>query len=201
VIKEDPIDENILYLGNDQGVYMTFNMGENWKIMDNSIPRVAVHDLVIQNTAKDLVIATHGRSIYKTNIAAFQHYQKVKNKALEIFDLKDINYSNDWGNSWSSWEDPMEPELEIQFFVSSVKKIEIQIKSDDNIILNTLKVDTSKGFNYKDYDLSFSEEGLKSFQKKHKDINLEKKKNEKYYLPKGKYRIVIQNISKEFKIK
>ncbi len=201
VIKEDPIDENILYLGNDQGVYMTFNMGENWKIMDNSIPRVAVHDLVIQNTAKDLVIATHGRSIYKTNIAAFQHYQKVKNKALEIFDLKDINYSNDWGNSWSSWEDPMEPELEIQFFVSSVKKIEIQIKSDDNIILNTLKVDTSKGFNYKDYDLSFSEEGLKSFQKKHKDINLEKKKNEKHYLPKGKYRIVIQNISKEFKIK
>ncbi|MCK5402463.1 MAG: glycosyl hydrolase, partial [Flavobacteriaceae bacterium] len=88
VIKEDPKDENILYLGNDQGVYITFDKGVNWSVLEANLPKVAVHDLVIQKQANDLVIGTHGRSIYKMNIAALQQYQKIKNKDLEILDLK-----------------------------------------------------------------------------------------------------------------
>jgi len=201
VIKEDPTDENIIYLGNDQGVHISFNKGESWDILENALPRVAVHDLVVQDQAKELIIGTHGRSIYKTNISSMQQYQKVKNKDLVIFDLEDIKHSSNWGNSWSNWSDPKVPEYEIPFYTSKSGEKTIQIKTKDDILLNTLKIDATKGFNFKAYDLSFSDIGLKSYQKKNKDIKIEKKKNGKYYLPKGKYMVFMNSVSKEFKIK
>ena len=69
---------------------LRFDKGENWQLFSNGIPKVAVHDLVIQNEAKDLVVGTHGRSIYKTNIAALQQFNKIKNKHLAIFEIPSI---------------------------------------------------------------------------------------------------------------
>ena len=201
VIKEDPVDENILYLGNDQGVYVTFDRGTLWDVLDAGLPNVAVHDLVIQNKTKDLVIGTHGRSIYKTNIAYLEKYKEVKDKDLVIFDLKDTRFSKSWGNSWSKWLEPNVPEFEIAYYASKAGSKTIQIKTEDDILINSWKVETEKGFNFEKYDLSFSEKGLKSYRKKHKDTDVEKKKNDKYYLPKGKYKVIIDGVSKVFIIK
>lgn len=201
VIKEDPKDENILYLGNDQGVHITFNKGINWSILEAGLPRVAVHDLVIQKETNDLVIGTHGRSIYKTNIVALQQYEKIKNKDLEILALKDVRHANYWGSSWSKWAEPNEPEFKISFYTANAGSKTIQIKTNNDIVVNTWKVDAEKGFNFENYDLTFSEKGLKSYLKKHKDKTIEKKKNGMYYLQKGEYKVVIDGVSKIFKIK
>ena len=201
VIKEDPADENILYLGNDQGVHISFNKGVNWDILESGLPRVAVHDLVIQNKAKDLVIGTHGRSIYKTDISLLQKYKDIKDKDLVIFDLESIRHSKNWGSSWSKWFEPNEPELKIQYYSLNSGKKTIQITSKSGTVLNQWNVDATKGFNTGDYDLTFSEKGLKSFNKEKKEAVIEKSKNEKYYLPKGKYDVKIDNISKEFEVK
>jgi len=72
VIKEDPKNENVLYIGTDNGAYASLNRGKTWEVFSNGLPNVAIHDLVIQPTAKDLVLGTHGRSIYKTNVAPLQ---------------------------------------------------------------------------------------------------------------------------------
>ncbi len=201
VIKEDPTDENILYLGNDQSVHISFDKGLTWQILENAIPRVAVHDLVIQKEAKDLVIGTHGRSIYKTKIAALQEYTNIKDKDLEILSIDDVRYSKNWGNSWSSWSEPNEPKFEIPYYTSKGGSKTIQIKSEDKIVLNAIKVEAEKGYNFEKYDLSFSEKGLKAYQKKHKGIKIDKRKNDKYYLPKGTYTVEIEGVTKEFKMK
>jgi photosystem II stability/assembly factor-like uncharacterized protein len=65
VIKEDSENENILYVGTDNGLYISFNRGESWEAFSKNLPNVAVHDLVIQPSAKELIIGTHGRSLYK----------------------------------------------------------------------------------------------------------------------------------------
>ena len=201
VIKEDPTDENILYLGNDQSVHISFDKGLTWQILENAIPRVAVHDLVIQKEAKDLVIGTHGRSIYKTKIAALQEYANIKDKDLEILSIDDVRYSKNWGNSWSSWSEPNEPKFEIPYYTSKGGSKTIQIKSEDKIVLKSFKVNAEKGFNFEKYDLTFSEKGLKAYQKKHKGIKIDKRKNDKYYLPKGTYTIELEGVTKVFKIK
>jgi len=201
VIKEDPVDENLLYLGNDESVYVSFDSGMKWQVLESGLPSVAVHDLVIQEQAKELVIGTHGRSIYIAQIAPLQEYNKIKDKDLVIFKLKDKRHSSFWGRSWSEWSEINKPEFEISFYSSKDGNKTIQIISEDKIVLNTLKQDAVAGFNFVEYDLSFSDKGLKTYQKKNEKSKIEKKKNGKYYLPKGKYTIKIDDVSKEFKIK
>lgn len=187
VIKEDPSDENILYLGTDNEVFVSFDKGSTWEVFSNGIPKVAVHDLVIQSTAKDLVIGTHGRSIYKANIAALQEYNNVKSKALEVFEIPKVSHSSRWGSSWGQWYDAFEPEVEFSYYSSSENTVIIELLSDDKkTTLAKFTSEANKGFNYFNYDLTVSEKIVNSYFKK-KDIKIEKAKNDVYYLPKGTY--------------
>jgi photosystem II stability/assembly factor-like uncharacterized protein len=64
VVKEDPKYEDIIYVGTDAGLYASFNRGASFISMNSTLPRVPVHDIAIQKTANEIVIGTHGRSIY-----------------------------------------------------------------------------------------------------------------------------------------
>lgn len=75
VVTEDPKKENIIYVGTDNGLYASFNMGKSFKVLDHNLPRVPVHDIVVQKRENELVIGTHGRSIYITKLDAIQKLQ------------------------------------------------------------------------------------------------------------------------------
>lgn len=182
VIKEDPKKEAILYVGTDNGLYVSLNKGKDWQPFKKGLPNVAVHDLVIQPTAKHLIVATHGRSLYKASVAPLQEFDDKET----LFSIKSIKKNNSWGNSWSKWLKANTPSVSIPFYVNIGKEVKIDIYSD-NILVNTLKVTAQKGFNEVIYDVSFSEKGKKSYVKKHKDTVIKKAKNGSYYLPKGKY--------------
>jgi hypothetical protein len=110
VIIEDPENENLLFVGTDNGLYMTVNQGNSWELFQNGIPNVAVHDLVIQPEAKDLLVGTHGRSIYKTNISCLQEMNKeILAKELHVFKPDNLKHSQRWGNPYSSWSKPNTP--------------------------------------------------------------------------------------------
>ncbi len=72
VVTEDPKKENIIYVGTDNGLYASFDMGKTFMPLDNNLPRVPVHDIVVQLRENELVIGTHGRSIYITKLSAIQ---------------------------------------------------------------------------------------------------------------------------------
>ena len=192
VIKEDPVDENILYLGTDNEVYVSFDKGATWQVFSNGIPKVAIHDLVIQEEAKDLVIGTHGRSIYKSNIAGLQQYNKVKNEAVSVFEMEPIRHSSRWGSSWGQWYEAYEPETTISYFTSNSEEVTIEILAEDNTMIYSFSDEAIKGFNYTSYDLSISEKTVKNYFSK-KEIKVEKAKNEKFYLPKGTYFVKVAN--------
>ena len=67
-IAEDSKKENIIYVGTDNGLYASFNMGKTFMTLDNTLPRVPVHDIIIQQRENELVLGTHGRSIYITKL-------------------------------------------------------------------------------------------------------------------------------------
>ncbi|NLP57171.1 glycosyl hydrolase [Lutibacter sp. B1] len=184
VIKEDSIDENILYVGTDEGVYISFNKGEEWLRFSNCIPTVAVHDLVIQNEAKDLVVGTHGRSIYKASIAQIQQYNSIKDKEIVVFEMPPLRFSKNWGSSWSKWDKPIKPEITIPYYVSQSGTYQIDILAEDNTKLNSFEVEAIEGFNYFTYDVSVSE-------KKAKEKSFKKAKNDVYYLSKGNYSVIV----------
>ena len=201
VIKEDPVDENMLYLGTDNDVFVSFDKGATWQVFSNGIPKVAVHDLVVQPTAKDLVVGTHGRSIYKANIAALQQYNTIKKKSVAVLEIPTVRYSSRWGASWGQWYETNEPKITIPYFVASEGKYEIAIVSEDGIELNTFSVDATGGFNYFEYNVQYSENGKAAYLKAHKDAEINKAKNNAFYLIKGKYTVKIGEASQTFEIK
>ena len=66
VVRESPRAANLLFLGNEVGVFASVDRGANWVRMtgDGDFPTVPVDDLVIHPRDNDLVVGTHGRSIW-----------------------------------------------------------------------------------------------------------------------------------------
>jgi photosystem II stability/assembly factor-like uncharacterized protein len=64
VIREDPVNPNLLFAGTEFGIFVTFDRGANWHRMKNGLPTVPVFDIQIHPRDHDLILATHGRSIW-----------------------------------------------------------------------------------------------------------------------------------------
>jgi photosystem II stability/assembly factor-like uncharacterized protein len=64
VIREDPVDKNILYVGTDLAVYVTKDGGKTWNVLGGNLPTTYVHDLIIHPRDNIIVIATHGRGMW-----------------------------------------------------------------------------------------------------------------------------------------
>lgn len=64
VIEQDPVKEDLLFLGTEFGLYFTLDGGRRWFRWTHGFPTVSAMDLVIHPREHDLVIGTHGRSAY-----------------------------------------------------------------------------------------------------------------------------------------
>ena len=201
VILEDTENENLLFVGTDNGLYVSFNRGKSWEVFQNGMPNVAVHDLVIQPEAKHLLVGTHGRSIYKADISTLQKMtSEIMSKDLFVYPLENIKYSKRWGSSWSTWGKPQTPGLDVTFYSSNPSTVNAQIKTVDGILVSETQLEASKGLNILSYDVAFSKVGKSAYLKKHK-TELKAAKNGKTYLPKGNYVVEIEGNGKKEKVK
>lgn len=76
VIREDPKQENLLYVGTDCGLYVSMNGGNSSMAWMTGLPRVAVHDIAIQERENEIILGTHGRSIYIAKLNEVQNRAK-----------------------------------------------------------------------------------------------------------------------------
>ncbi len=63
-IRPDTRDRRIVYLGLEDGVYLSYDGGTHWRPFALNLPAVPVFDIRVQPRYNDLLIATHGRSLY-----------------------------------------------------------------------------------------------------------------------------------------
>ncbi|MEM6965531.1 MAG: glycosyl hydrolase [Bacteroidota bacterium] len=216
VIKEDPDNENVIYVGTDHGVYVSFNQGKSFMMMQKDFPAVAVHDIVVHPTAKEIVLGTHGRSFYKANVEHLQQLdEKILAKNVHLFSLEKTRYNDRWGRQFSPWRDPLEPKMSIPFFVKSKGRVNIVIKNKDGDILKSFFTDAAQGMNYASYDLSIDtskrsqyETYLNKGKKKKKNaaqlVKIKNTDTQKIYLRPGTYTLEIskdgKQVSEEFEI-
>ncbi|MBT8274193.1 MAG: glycosyl hydrolase, partial [Bacteroidia bacterium] len=173
----------------------------SWEVFSKGLPNVAFHDLVIQAKAKDLVLGTHGRSIYRANISALQKMNpSLNNEAITLFDTKPVRHSRRWGGRFIQWMDAFESSTSLSFYANSGGSKDLKILSEGGSELNAIKVQADKGFNYANYDMSITEAGKDALMKEDTSIRINKAQNGKYYLPKGKYKIQIGNETTDFEI-
>lgn len=63
-VREDPTRQGLLYAGTENGLYVSFDDGENWQPLQSNLPRVPVYWMVIQEHFNDLVVSTYGRGFW-----------------------------------------------------------------------------------------------------------------------------------------
>ena len=193
VIIEDSENENLLFIGTDNGLYMSVNQGDSWESFQKGIPGVAVHDLVIQPEAKDLLVGTHGRSIYKVNISFLQEMKEgILAKELHVFRPDNIKHSQSWGNPYSSWSKPDTPGLDIVVYSKNSTNYSVKVYSSDNTVVSESELKTDKGLNVLSFDVAFSKKGKLAYLKKNK-VKLKTARDGKTYLPIGEYGVEISS--------
>ncbi len=72
VVREDPRNESLLFVGTDVGVYASLDRGGSWRRFMESLPATPVHDLRIHPRDRELIAGTHGRSIWIVDIVPLQ---------------------------------------------------------------------------------------------------------------------------------
>lgn len=98
VVREDPKQKGLLYAGTENGMYISFDDGANWRSFQLNLPIVPITDLLIKDN--DLIVATQGRSIwiiddlsllhqlYKTNSTATNLFQPAKSYRMGGYSRK-----------------------------------------------------------------------------------------------------------------
>ncbi len=90
IIREDPRNPNILYVGTDVSVYVSLDGGESWETLAGGLPSTFVHDLVIHPRDDIAVAATHGRGMWALDVRELQQLTpEVVSKAAHLFAADD----------------------------------------------------------------------------------------------------------------
>ena len=198
-LAEDSLNSNLIFAGTDNGLYASLDGGQQWEVFQSGIPNVAIHDLVIQEEEKHLLVGTHGRSIYKVDISNLQHLTKdVINSGLHIFDLPEITYSENWGNKINTWKKAETPGLDIVFFSAKPETFNASVSTPDGVVVSQTSVEAVRGINILSYDVAFTKAGKSAYLKKYKRELIEAEDG-KTYLPSGTYEVKIKGEGQEEK--
>ena len=100
VIKEDPKNDSVIYVGTDGGLYVSFDRGNSFMTWNGGLPKsVPVHDIAIQQRENEIILGTHGRSLYISKLDDVQKAKKdpdwLKKKAAPKADEKKVASDDD----------------------------------------------------------------------------------------------------------
>ncbi|MEO9964935.1 MAG: glycosyl hydrolase [Reichenbachiella sp.] len=187
VITEDPIKEDVLYIGTDHGAYISTDRGNTFMPLGGGLPNVAVHDMAVHPRENELIIGTHGRSVYVGDISAIQTLATLERKeSLKILSVEEVAFSKSWGefkneNQWSGYN---EPSNQIIFYSQSSGQGQLKVIQGDRTMFQT-NLTIVAGLNFYNYDLSRSGEAAED--------GTPEAKNGKVYLEMGKYDLALFN--------
>lgn len=89
VIRQDPVNRYLLFVGTEFGLFVSLNGGGQWHRLRGGLPTIAVHDLAIHPRDRELVIATHGRSLFVMDISPLQELTpQVLEATAHLFKVK-----------------------------------------------------------------------------------------------------------------
>ncbi|MEY3539470.1 MAG: hypothetical protein RL188_887 [Bacteroidota bacterium] len=157
-VLQDPTEPNLIFVGTEQGMYVSIDNGVNFQQWKNGYPSVSTYDFAIQEREADLAIATFGRSLWVLDdIRPLRKLAKAQTTKFFVsvppasINLSIKNSPYEW-STWGMWDAPNKPTgMPITIYsMDTVKKAKVQIKdANDNVIRNlNFKLDTGFNRNY-----------------------------------------------------
>ena len=90
VIREDPKNSDLLFAGTEFGLFVSLDGGKSWQKFMNNYPTVRTDDILIHPRDNDLIVATHGRSVWiADDITPLQQLTPaVRDADATLFDIR-----------------------------------------------------------------------------------------------------------------
>lgn len=201
VIREDPRHADILYVGTDHGLYATTDRGQNWEGLGN-MPAAPVHDLVLHAGSGDLIVGTHGRSIYVGNTSMLSEWLEEEKPAFMASEIGTVR-ARGWGNSWSNWADINEAEVNLDYYSGQKQTLSFEWQTADSTSLSTWKMEALPGFGSLLLDMTLSEASAQLLHEQRMEEDpeldaLEASDDGNHYIVEGTYRLIIRVNDEEY---
>lgn len=150
-IREDPDREDVLYVGTDMGVYVTFNNGETWEPLGKDLPHTPVHDLVIHPRERELVIASHARSVWVADVRLIKDLtDEIMAAPIHMYPLDTIRNVGRWPyQQRRPYEDarPTDHRINGTMWTSAGGQGKVRLIDADGETVREMDVAFDRGFN------------------------------------------------------
>lgn len=158
VIREDPVNPDVLYVGTDRSVYVSLDRGGEWQALAGGLPPVPVHDLVVHPRDRELVAGTHGRSIWVVDVLPVQEAANVGEHAVHVFPLEEMRAPRSGRRSrWFNFPEFL-PEVKIPFWSAEAGTAVLTVHDKGDHELARHEMDVPKGMSTFTWDLLLDEE-------------------------------------------
>lgn len=140
VIKEDPKNKDLLYVGTEFGLFISLNGGREWKPFMSGMPTMRIDDILVHPRDNDLIVGTHGRGIFiLDDITPLQQMsQKVMDSSAHLFDVRpgtlwqnEIRLARYWGGAKIFRGTNPAPGTAISYYLKSPASSDVKITITD----------------------------------------------------------------------
>jgi photosystem II stability/assembly factor-like uncharacterized protein len=161
-VLQDPTEPNLIFLGTEQGLWISLDGAQQWFQWKNGYPSVSTYDLAIQEREADLAIATFGRSLWilddirPLRKMAAMNGSSPTNK-ITVFEAPDAvqaTYRNAPGYEWSTWglwdAENRRRGAALSYYIQKIPKVDtvgVQIFNENGEAIRRLTWNVDSGFN------------------------------------------------------
>ena len=183
-VREDPRARHLLYVGTDVGAFVSLDQGRTWHALTGGLPRVPVHDLLVHPREGDLVVATHGRSVFVAEAAPLRRLTRARmNRPLVALPVKNAEADPRRGygeHPYITWARD-EPVVRIAWWSSlpDGTPVRIVLKDEHGSAWRELSARAAPGLNVLEYDLSADPARVTAAETVARNKALEKQKQAK----------------------
>lgn len=161
VVREDPVNQNVLYAGTDRGVYVSLDRGDSWQSLQSNLPNVPVHDLIVHPRERELIAGTHGRSAWIVDVLPLQELTPgLKDEGVHLFPVEDVQADHDWQSRPSEWfeETADLPKLEGTYWAKQAGPVTLTALDADGHPVQKLHFNGRRGINAWKWDLELDKD-------------------------------------------
>ncbi|MBV6457113.1 MAG: hypothetical protein HONBIEJF_00220 [Fimbriimonadaceae bacterium] len=164
VIREHPDNPNLLVLGTENALWISLDRGESWtKLHGEGLPTVPINDIKVHRGEKDIVLGTHGLSIWVLDGAGWlsELNADVLEKPLHLFTIADclpkffLEYSGLWTHKlFRAPNPPMGVRIDYWISAYTGDDLSISVENADGVVVKKLGGSNAPGYNRVTWDLT-----------------------------------------------
>ena len=132
-------------MGTDHGLYVSLNGGKSYELFQGKVPNVAIYDMVIQKRENDLVIGSHGRSVFIIDLDPLQKLAENPAAETRLLSASEIRI-NQRRSPWAEVS-TTKPNQSILYFVNQAGETSFEVKNENGENLKTWSINSLKGVN------------------------------------------------------